>query len=153
MLPVTEPAVALSLVAAGCFFMAGLLTGVWKYAAIAASADAQAPAYVDIAHRAALLYSFAALLIAVFAAHSAWDDTTDFWAALLPLAFFAQAIVLYIVHGLLRDTDNQFRRPYRLGSMSLPGAVVHGTMWALVVAEIGGFAVLFAGVVAGLSGH
>lgn len=150
MLPMTEPAVALSMVAAGCFFMAGLLTGIWKYAAIAASPAAEAPVYVDIAHRAALLYSFAALLLATFAAHSAWSSTVDFWAALLPLAFFAQAIVLYVVHGLLRDTDNQFLRPYRLGTRTLPGAVVHGSMWALVAAEVGGFAVLFAGVLAGL---
>jgi hypothetical protein len=141
-----EPAVRLALVAAGCFFLAGLLTGVWKYGYIATTAQAQAPTYVDIAHRASLMYSFAALLLAVFASISAWSDTVDLWAVALPLLFFASAIVGYVVHGVLRDTDNQFRRPQTIGPVALPRHGLLLFMVALTVAEVGGFLVLFAGV-------
>lgn len=140
-----EPAVALCIVSAGVFFMAGLLTGAWKYAHIARSPTATAPVYVDIAHRAALLYSFAALLLAVFAQLSVWSSTVDLVAAALPLLFFAGAILSYVIHGLLRDTDNQFLQPHRAGPMTVHPAAVAGYMWLLMAAEIGGFAVLFAG--------
>lgn len=141
-----SPAVKLCVVAAGVFFSSGLLTGVWKYWHIARSPQAVAPVYVDIAHRTSLLYSFAALLLAVFAHLSAWQRSTNLWAAAVPLAFFATAIGGYILHGLLQDTDNQFREPHKIGSMPLPKGGLHGLMGLLVVGEIGGFAVLFAGV-------
>lgn len=139
------PAVRLCVVASGVYFMLALLTGAWKYFHIAKSAMATAPVYVDIAHRAALMYSFASLLLAVFAGLSAWSPQTNLIAAALPLAFFGLAIGGYIVHGLLRDTDNQFLKPHRVGSIALPPAALAGLMWALMAAEIGGFAVLFAG--------
>ncbi|EIT71770.1 MULTISPECIES: hypothetical protein [Hydrocarboniphaga] len=138
-------AVKLALASAGVFFLSGLLTGVWKYAHMARTPAAQAPAYIDIAHRAALFYSFAALLIAVFAGLSAWSETVNFWAAAAPLAFFALAIGGYVLHGLLGDTDNQFRRPHRVGAIALPRHGLLVFMVALCVAEIGGFLVLFAG--------
>jgi hypothetical protein len=142
--PVT-PAARLCLVSAGVFFALGLLTGAWKYLEIARSPKAQSPVYVDLAHRAALLYSFASLLLAEFAARSAWSAQTNVIAAALPIAFFAFAIGGYVLHGLLRDTDNQFARPHRLGRLTLPPAAVTGFMLALIAAEIGGFGVLFAG--------
>ena len=140
-----EPAVKLCVVSAGVFFLAALLTGAWKYFHIARSENAIAPVYVDIAHRAALMYSFAALLLAVFAGASAWSDAVNLIAAALPLAFFAFAIGGYVLHGVLRDTDNQFLKPHRLGPATLHPAAMAGFMWALMAAEIGGFAVLFAG--------
>jgi hypothetical protein len=140
-----EPAVKLCIVAAGVFFMTALLTGAWKYFHIARSPTATAPVYVDIAHRAALMYSFAALLLAVFAALSVFPDRVNVLAAALPLAFFAFAIVGYVVHGVLRDTDNQLAKPHRLGQGEVHPALMTGFMWALMAAEIGGFAVLFAG--------
>ena len=141
-----NPAAHLCLIAAGVFFSSGLLTGAWKYFHIARSGSAQAPVYVDIAHRASLLYSFASILLAHFAALSAWSARTNLIAAALPLGFFAAAIGGYVVHGVLRDTDNQFLKPHRLGSMTLAPASLHGFMWLLMAGEIGGFAVLFAGV-------
>lgn len=138
-------AVRLCVTAAGLFFLTGLLTGVWKYLHIARSATATAPVYVDIAHRTALLYSFSALLLAVFAHLSAWSATTNLWAAAVPLAFFAAAIGGYVIHGVLRDTDNQFLKPYRVGRLPIPSAGLHGFMWLLTAGEVGGFLVLFAG--------
>jgi hypothetical protein len=144
------PAVRLCVVAAGVFFLTGLLTGAWKYSHIARSASATSPVYVDLAHRAALMYSFASLLLAVFAALSAYPPMTNLVAAALPLAFFGLAIGGYVVHGILRDTDNQFARPQRVGRVALPPAALAAFMWALMAAEIGGFAVLFAGFLKGL---
>lgn len=145
-----RPAAALALVAAGLFFTAGLLSGIWKYVHIARRADAQAPAYVDIAHRASLLYAFAALLLAQFAQLSAWREIVNLWAAILPLAFFAAAIGGYALHGWLNDTDNQFRRPQRIGSIALPRHGLLAFMLLLIAAELGGFLVLFAGVLRAL---
>ncbi|MDP2228683.1 MAG: hypothetical protein Q8J78_14525 [Moraxellaceae bacterium] len=142
-----EPAVVLAILAAGVFFLTGLLTGVWKYLAMMKSEKAEAPYYVNIAHRTSLLYAFAAMLLAVFADLSAWSERVNFWATAFPLLFFAAAIFTYVVHGFMRDTENQLARPHRLGPMTLPGLMIQGFMWALIVSEIGGFVVLFAGVI------
>lgn len=145
-----EPAVVLCLIAAGVFFLSGLLTGIWKYAHIARSPTAQSPVYVDIAHRTSLLYSFAAILLAQFAAISIWSDPVNFWAAAAPLAFFAAAIGGYILHGVLRDTDNQFLKPHKIASFALPRGALALFMSLLIVAEVGGFVVLFAGMLKAL---
>lgn len=135
----------LCLLAAGLFFLTGLLTGLWKYRGMATSADATAPVYVDIAHRASLMYSFAAILLREFVPHSPLGPVGTLWAVGAPLLFFALAISIYILHGLLRDTDNQLRQPHRLGQGTLPGVLIHGFMVLLAVAEIGGFGVLLYG--------
>jgi hypothetical protein len=106
---------------------------------------------VNIAHRTSLLYAFAAQLLAVFAGLSAWSPVVNFWATLFPLVFFGAAIFTYVVHGALRDTENQLARPHRLASATLPGFLIQGFMWALIVAELGGFLVLFAGLLKSLS--
>lgn len=140
-----ELAEKLTLFFSGAFFLTGLITGVWKYLCIARSPEGVAPTYVDIAHRAALLYAFASLVILKFLEFSPYGETLNLVFALGPQIFFALAIFTYLVHGVLRDTDNQLRRPYRLGSYTLPGWMIYGFMWALIVAEVGGFAALFAG--------
>ncbi len=124
------------LVAAGLIFIWALLLGVWKYLQMASSADALAHPYVDTAHRAALLYAFATLLLAVFVELSGWSTAVNTIAAFAAIAFFVGAIAIYSFHGWRKDTDNQFREPV---------AGTHAFMWALIVAEIGGVAVLFAG--------
>ena len=146
-----ESSQQLSLLAAGVFFLTALLTGVWKYLQIRASENATAHPYVDIAHRAALMYSFAALLLAEFAVISQLPARIEFWAVAFPLIYFASAIVTYIVHGALRDTDNQLRPPFRLGRGTLPAPMMSIFMWSLIVAEIGGFVVLFYGVVVAIA--
>ena len=136
--------------AALLFFMTGLLTGIWKYRHMARSEDATSPMYVDIAHRSSLLYSFAALLLAAFSAHSVFPEWVNVAAAVAALAFFALAISTYIIHGLLQDTDNQLRRPHRLGTRSLPPWVIGSFMWLLILGEIGGALVLGAGAMMGI---
>jgi hypothetical protein len=82
--------------AAGLIFLLSLVLGVWKYRQIMTSADHRAHPYVDIAHRAALLYSFAALLVAVFAALSAWPAWVNLTVSMLAVFFFVGAIISYI---------------------------------------------------------
>ena len=123
---------------AGLIFIWALLLGVWKYRQMATSEDGLAHPYVDTAHRAALLYSFATLLLATFVELSGFSTAVNLIAAFVPIFFFAGAIVGYMIHGMRRDTDNQFRDP-------VPGT--HPFMWALIVGEIGGVAVLIAGFV------
>ncbi len=128
----------LTLLAAGLIFLLALALGVWKYRQMATSDNHLAHPYVDIAHRAALLYSFATLLLAVFVELSGWPTWVNLTAAMVVVAFFVIAILTYMSHGRRRDTTNQFEHPAR---------GVHAGMLALIVAEIGGFAVLFAGFV------
>ena len=129
-------ATRLTLLAAGVIFLLALVLGVWKYRQMATSPEHVAHPYVDIAHRAALMYSFATLLIAVFVELSSWAMWVNLAAAGVLVFFFLVAIGSYIMHGALKDTTNQFERPT---------AGLHAGMWALVVGEIGGFAVLLAG--------
>ncbi|NTX51456.1 hypothetical protein HUA74_23765 [Myxococcus sp. CA051A] len=132
---------------AGGFLLAGLLFGVWKYLQISQSPKAQASPYVDIAHRAALLYSFACLVVERFVVLSALDDTIELIAVIAQIGFFAVGVSTYVIHGLLKDTDNQFERPHRLGRAVVPPAVMVASMVALIAGELGGFAVLFWGAV------
>ena len=147
-----EPALKLAFVSCGVFFMTGLVTGVWKYVHIDRSPNGQAPAYVDICHRAALLYSFACLVLAKFVELSVLSATVELLAVIALVAFFAFAIGGYALHGWLRDTDNQMRKPHVLGRGTLSESQMRLMMWSLVAAEIGGFSVLFVGAMMGLFG-
>jgi hypothetical protein len=126
---------AVLLAGAGMFLWA-LLLGVWKYRQIMTSESHAAHPYVDIAHRAALLYSFALLLIATFVQLSGWSELVNLLAAGAMALYFYAAVAGYVLHGWRRDTDNQFRDP-------VPGT--HVMMITLIVAEIGGWLVLVAG--------
>lgn len=139
--------------AALIFFMTGLITGIWKYRHMARSADATAPAYVNIAHRSSLMYSFAALLLAAFSAHSVFPAMVNTVAAVAALAFFAFAIGTYVIHGLLQDTDNQLRRPHRLGRQVLPSWMTAVFMLLLIMGEVGGTLVLGVGAMLGIWGE
>lgn len=122
----------------GVVFLWALALGVLKYAQMSQSAQAVAHPYTDIAHRAALMYSFAIGLMAAFVELSAFTGWVNLVAALVPIFFFVAAIGSYQFHGIRRDTDNQFRRaPHALGWF----------MYALIIGEVGGFAVLLAGFV------
>lgn len=130
----------ITLLAAGLIFLLALVLGIWKYRQIMVAEDHRAHSYVDIAHRAALLYAFAALLIAVFVELSAWPTWVNLTAAAVVVFFFVGAILSYISHGLRRDTVNQFEHPDR---------GIEVSMALLIGGEVGGFAVVFAGFLAG----
>ncbi|WP_297594037.1 hypothetical protein [Mycobacterium sp.] len=130
----------ITLLAAGLIFLLALVLGVWKYREMITSDNHLAHPYVDIAHRAALLYSFATLLLAAFVQYSAWPAWVNLTAAGVVVFFFVAAIAAYIDHGARRDTVNQFENAD--GRLRL-------AMVLLIIGEIGGFTVLLAGFVAG----
>ena len=131
----------LCITVAGGFFLVGLATGIWKYRHMLGSADHQAPVYVNIAHRASLMYAFASLLLGALASGSIWPEWLDALGAIVPMVFFASAVVTYIVLGLTDRTDNQFRE-----------RTWHTTwgMVALIVGEVGGATLLFVGFIRGV---
>ncbi len=139
-----------ALMAAGIFFLTGLLTGVWKYWQM--HLYGRDHYYVAIAHRASLMYAFAAVVLERLAAYSSWPDLVNLWAVLASCLFFALAIGTYVMHGALKDTTNQLKRPHKLGSYHLPTWLVMGFMLSLIMAEVGGFLVLFTGAIHGFWG-
>lgn len=124
------------LLASALMFLWALLLGVMKFRQMDASEEGVAHPYTDIAHRAALLYSFALLLVATFVQLSGWGAAVNLIAAGAMAFYFYAAVFGYMLHGWKRDTDNQFRRPVR-GTEAF--------MATLIVAEIGGWLVLIAG--------
>jgi hypothetical protein len=126
------------LLLAAAMFLWALLLGVWKYRQMVTASDGLAHPYVDTAHRAALLYSFALLLVATFVELSGWSVLVNLLAAGAMAFYFFSAVAGYAVHGWRRDTTNQFHP----ATTSL-----HAFMTALIVTEIGGWLVLVAGFV------
>lgn len=130
----------LTVLAAGLIFLLALILGVWKYRQMATNENHLAHPYVDIAHRASLLYSFATMLLAAFVELGSWPTWVNLTAVGVLLFFFIVAIASYIAHGAMKDTTNQFERPT---------AGLHIAMILLVIGEIGGFIVLLVGFVNG----
>lgn len=136
-------ATTLALLACGLFFLTGLCTGVWKWRAMLSRPSHRAPYYVDTAHRAALLYSFACLVLERFAALSPFSAALTLVATALPILFFATAIATYIRLGIADATENQFeRRTF----VTTTGMVL------LIAGEIGGFSILFVGFLVRIAG-
>jgi hypothetical protein len=133
-----SPAVRLSLTASGLFLLTGLVTGVWKYRRILTSPEHRAPLYVDIAHRAALLYSFAALVMMKLVEYSPYSNGIQIAATAVPLFFFAAAVASYVYHGYFEDTENQLAERNFVSTWG---------MALLIAGEIGGVLVLFWGFV------
>jgi hypothetical protein len=131
-------AIKLSLAASGAFLLAGMLLGVVKYRRIMASPAHLAPVYIDIAHRASLLYSFAALVIAKLLQYSPYSATVQLVAAGVPLLFFALTIVGYSTHGFRDDTENMFAER---------NFITTWFMYALIFGEIGGMCIVLWGFV------
>lgn len=129
-------AVRLSLAASGVFLLAGMLLGVVKYRRIMSSPAHRAPIYVDIAHRAALLYSFAALVIARLLEFSPYSLKVQLAAAGVPILFFALTITGYATHGFRDDTENLFAER---------NFITTWFMYALIAGEIGGMMVVLWG--------
>ena len=136
---------AIGLACAGALLGLAMLLGVWKYVEICRSPESRAPLYVDIAHRAALLYAFATTLLAMLAQHNALAEPWALACVLGAVASFVVSIASYVLHGALRDTDNQFHPPYRLGARPVHGSVIHGAMILKAVVDIAAVTALIAG--------
>ena len=143
--PLTLSATTLSfrigLVGAGLFLFWGMALGVWKYVHMRQPPSHAAPVYVDIAHQAALMYAFACLVLAMMGQFSCWPEVVNVSAVVVNLVFFASAVGSYVVHGWLGTDQTQFRRT---------NLVTTWGTWGLIVGELGGTAILLAGVILGL---
>jgi len=102
-------AIKISLLSSGLFLLVGMLIGIVKHQRMLSSSDHMAPAYIDIAHRAAFLYSFAMLVIAKLLEYNPYSEGVQLLATGLVLVFLSITIVGYFTHGLRNKTDNLFR--------------------------------------------
>lgn len=100
------------------------------------SPDGQAHVYVDISHRAALMYAFASALLAPLVQFNAWPTGVTTAAVAVMVALFVGTIATYAWHGWRRDTANQM---HPLGPWILAGMI------AIIVGEIGGTTVILSG--------
>lgn len=133
-----EAATKIVVLFAGLMFLWALLLGTMKYRQILGSPEHRAHVYTDVAHRAALLYSFALLLVGVFVQFGEWSFSVNLAAASAMALYFATAVAGYTVHGWRRDTENQFTKA---------GRDLRAFMASLMVVEIGAWVVLVAGFV------
>jgi hypothetical protein len=129
-------AIKISLLASGLFLLMGMLTGVLKYQRIMTSAEHRAPVYVDIAHRAAFLYSFAMLVIAKLLEYNPYSTKVQIGAVAAVLIFLVITILGYLSHGIKNDTENIFRERTFTTTWY---------MYLLIVGEIGGLSIILWG--------
>lgn len=125
------------LMCAAALFITGVLCGVWKYVCIRRSDAACAPVYVDIAHRASLMYAFSTVLLSLLAQTNTWSSAVCTACIGASVAMFAVSIGSYVLHGLLRDTDNQFRPPFALAGRPVHGRFVDAVMVLKATIETG----------------
>lgn len=126
-------AVKLTLAASGIFLLVGLVGGILKYRGIMTNANHRAHPYIDIAHRASLLYSFAALVMAALLYFSPYSLEVQLLITGVPLLFFAVAIAQYFRLGLQGKITNQFTERNFNTTWG---------MWLLIAGELGGVAAI-----------
>lgn len=129
-------AIKITLASAGMFLLTGMIGGVIKYQRIMASPDHKASAYVDLAHRAALLYSFSALVMAELLRFSPFSVSVQLLITGVPLFNFAVSIAQYFRLGFTGKTTSQF---------SDRNLITTWGMVFLIVGEIGGVGAIVLG--------
>jgi hypothetical protein len=122
-------AIQITLAAAGIFLFVGLIGGVMKYHGIMTSENHRAPVYIDVAHRASLMYSFAALVMAELLKYSPYSVAVQCVITAVPLFFFATAVAQYFKLGIENKVRNQFKQR---------NFVTTWGMLLLIVGEVGG---------------
>ncbi|KXZ70803.1 hypothetical protein [Acinetobacter venetianus] len=144
---VLTTATELAIVFSGIFLWVGMITGVWKYYQIRRSDLARAHYYVDIAHRSSLLYAAASLILAALSYFTILSNELSLFCVIANLFFFSMSILIYIVHGCLKDTTNQFKQPHQLGKWTLPSWCMTIMMLGLIVVELGATGLLLFGTI------
>ena len=145
---VLTQATELSIIFSGIFLWVGMLTGVWKYYQIRKTELARAHYYVDIAHRSSLLYAAASLILAALSYFTVLSDMWTLACVIANLFFFAMSILTSIIHGLLKDTTNQFKQPHQLGQRAIPAWCMTLMMLSLIIVELVATAILLCGTIA-----
>ena len=140
-------ATKLAIIFSGIFLWVGMLTGVWKYYQIRNTELARAHYYVDIAHRSSLLYAAASLILAALSYFTSLSDSLSLFCIVANLFFYSMSILVYIIHGMLKDTTNQFKQPHKLGQWSIPRWCMTFLMLNLIIVELGATTVLLLGTI------
>jgi len=139
--PPIELSVALAIVLAGAMLLVGMATGTWKYIDMMRSPERRASRYINIAHRASLLYACSIGVLALLAALSPLSQAIEVTAVAIDSLFFFIATGTYIQLGIKRVERTQYHaKNFTTGA---------GT-WILAAAEIGSTLVLFVGACMGL---
>lgn len=131
-------AIKITLLFSGIYLLVGMLTGILKYQGMMKSEKHEAPVYIDIAHRASLLYSFAALVMAKLLEFNPFPLWLQLTSTIIPLIYFTLAIASYIKLGLQNVETTQF---------SERNFITTWFMYSLIVGEIGGVFILVIGFV------
>jgi hypothetical protein len=122
-------AIKMTLAASGIFLLVGMIGGILKYLGIMKSPEHRAPAYIDVFHRAALMYSFTALIMAELLRFSPYSERVQLVISGVPLLFFVISIGEYFILGLENKITNQFKEKN------------FNTTWGmliLIIGELGG---------------
>lgn len=93
------------------------------------SANHKAPPYIDVAHRASFMYSFAALVMAELLKFSPYSEQVQLIITSIPLFFFAMTIGQYFKLSIQNKVTNQLSERN------------FNTTWGillLIIGEIGG---------------
>jgi hypothetical protein len=128
--------VKLSILFAGLFLLIGMITGVWKYATIMKSENAKSSMYVDIAHRNALLFSFACIVIAKLMEFSPFSPAMQMVITAIPLFYFSLTTINQIKEGFAGRTETIFKERN------------FSTTWftyGLVIGEVGSISLMIIG--------
>lgn len=144
---VLTSATELAIIFSGIFLWVGMITGVWKYYQIRNTELARAHYYVDIAHRSSLLYAAASLILAALSFFTSLSDALSLFCVIANLFFFSMSILVYIIHGMLKDMTNQFKQPHKLGQWSIPRWCMTFLMLNLIIVELGATTVLLLGTI------
>lgn len=129
-------ALKICLACSGIFLLTGMLAGVVKYRFMMAGPTHRAPVYINIAHRTAMLYSVAALVMAELLRYNPYPAAFQIVIAGIPLFCFATALAQYLRLGFQNTTDNQFSQRTLTTTWG---------MYALIAGEIGGIAAILWG--------
>jgi hypothetical protein len=129
-------AIKITLLFSSIYLLTGMLTGILKYQGMMKSEKHEAPVYIDIAHRASLLYSFAALVMAKLLEFSPFPLWLQIISTAIPLVYFTLAIASYIKLGLQNVETTQF---------SERNFITTWFMYSLIAGEIGGVFMLVIG--------
>jgi hypothetical protein len=79
-----------ALLNSGLFLLFGMIAGAWKHQKMLLSPQHQAPVYVDITHRASLMYSFVSLVVWKLAEANAYPVAFTWYAVVAPVTFFGR---------------------------------------------------------------
>jgi hypothetical protein len=131
-------AIKITLLFSGIYLLVGMLTGILKYRGMMKSEKHEAPIYIDIAHRASLLYSFAALVMAKLLEFSPFPMWIQILSVVIPIIYFSLSIASYIKLGLQNIEITQF---------SERNFITVWFMYSLIIGEIGGVLLLVGGFV------